>query len=54
MRKLWKKALAGLLVAGMMLTPMAGRGIEIAHAEDVLLIAANPNADGTVVYVLFI
>ena len=47
MRKLWKKALAGLLVAGMMLTPVAGRGIEIAFAEDVLLIAPNPNA-GTV------
>ena len=42
MRKLWKKALAGLLVAGMMLTPVAGRGIEIAFAEDA--------ADGSVVY----
>ena len=42
MRKLWKKALAGLLVAGMMLTPVAGRGIEIAFADDA--------ADGSVVY----
>ncbi len=50
MRKLWKKALAGLLVAGMMLTPVAGRGIEIAFAEDTLLIAPNPNASGSVVY----
>jgi len=50
MRKLWKKALAGLLVAGMMLAPVAGRGIELAFAEDVLLIAANPNASGSVVY----
>jgi len=50
MRKLWKKALAGILVAGMMLTPVAGRGIEVAFAEDTLLIAANPNASGSVVY----
>ena len=50
MRKLWKKALAGLLVAGMMLTPAAGRGIETAYAEDVLLIAANPNASGSTEY----
>ncbi len=42
MKKIWKKALAGLLVAGMMLTPVAGRGIEIAFAEDA--------ADGSVVY----
>ncbi len=47
MKKLWKKALAGVLVAGMMLTPAAGRGIEVAFAED-LLIAANPNS--SVVY----
>jgi len=47
MRKLWKKALAGLLVAGMMLTPVSGSGIDMAFAEDVLLISPNPNA-GTV------
>lgn len=50
MRKLWKKALAGILVAGMMLTPVAGRGIEMAFAEETLLIAANPNASDSVVY----
>ena len=44
MRKLWKKALAGVAVASMMLTPVAGAGIEVAFAEDILLIAANPNA----------
>jgi len=44
MRKLWKKVLAGLLVAGMMLTPAAGRGIEIAFAEE------TAAADGSVVY----
>lgn len=44
MRKLWKKILAGVLVAGMMLAPAAGVGT-IANAEDdVLLIAPNPNA----------
>ena len=42
MRKLWKKVLAGLLVAGMMLTPAAGRGIEIAFAAEA--------AAGSVVY----
>ncbi len=42
MRRLWKKVLAGLLVAGMMLTPAAGKGIEAAFAEE--------TADGSVVY----
>ena len=46
MRKLWKKVLAGLLVAGMMLSPVAGVGT-VASAEDVLLIAPNPNAPVT-------
>ena len=44
MKKLWKKVLAGVLVAGMMLAPVAGSGITIAHAED-----ATPSA-GSVVY----
>ncbi len=47
MRRLWKKVLAGVLVAGMMLSPVAGVGT-IANAEDdVLLIASNPNASVT-------
>lgn len=42
MRKLWKKLLAGAMVASMMLAPVAGSGIEFAFAEE---------ADaGTVVY----
>ena len=44
MRKLWKKILAGVLVAGMMLAPAAGVSTTVANAEDVLLIAPNPNA----------
>lgn len=44
MSKIWRKVLAGLLVAGMMLTPVAGSGIEIAFAEE------TANADGTVIY----
>jgi len=47
MRKLWKKILAGVLVAGMMLAPVAGVGATVANAEDVLLIAPNPNASVT-------
>ena len=42
MRKLWKKVLAGALVASMMLAPVAGTGIEFAFAEEA--------SAGTVVY----
>lgn len=46
----WKKVLAGTMIAGMMLTPVSGSGIEFAFADEVLLISANPNVSGSVVY----
>ncbi|MBP3595726.1 MAG: LysM peptidoglycan-binding domain-containing protein [Lachnospiraceae bacterium] len=47
--KKWKKTLAGVAVAGMVLSPVSNAGIQIVFADD-LLISANPTVDGSVVY----